>query len=106
MRKRSGIAGPALETTPRSALAPAAPAAPGEDHDPRPHDVGDVEDSGDEGPGDEAELDRDRQPRGGCVAEAPVLAELGHDRARREPRRHRQDQRGGEERERPRPPGR
>ena len=76
----------------------------GEDDEPRRDDVRDVEDAGDERAGDEPELDGDREPGRGRVSESPFGAELRYDRARREPGRHRQDERRGEERERPRAP--
>jgi hypothetical protein len=77
------------------------PAGPGQDDGASGEDVRHVENARDERAGDEPELDGDREPRGGGVREAPVFAELRNDRGRREPRRHREDERNGEEGERP-----
>ena len=52
--------------------------------------IGDVEQSAQEGPRDEAELHADRQPRALGIVESPLALELWQDRRRGEPETHRE----------------
>src|SRR5579862_3747152 len=65
----------------------------------RRHDVGEVEERGAGGAGDEAELDDGGEPGGLRGAQAPARGELGRDGAGREPQRHPEQLGGGEQAE-------
>ena len=62
----------------------------------RRHAVGEVEHGRRHGAGDEAELDRRRQPHGAARGQLPLGAQGGDDGGRREPRRHDQHLHGGD----------